>query len=48
MEIAAYLESEFAMSFDEEDMIPENFDSIAAMTDFVASRVQSVAGSQEN
>ncbi len=38
LEVVSFLESEFAIEIDDDDLIPENLDSIAAVTDFVARK----------
>lgn len=38
MELVSFLESEFGLRVDDQDLVPENLDSIAAMTAFVMRR----------
>jgi len=39
VDLIAYLEGTFAITIDEDDMIPENFDSIDAMAAYVDDKV---------
>lgn len=38
MELVSFLETEFGLRVDDQDLVPENLDSITAMTDFVMRR----------
>jgi acyl carrier protein len=38
MELVSFLESEFGLRVDDQDLVPENLDSIAAMAAFVMRR----------
>ena len=38
MELVSFLESEFGVQIDDQDLVPENLDSIAAMTAFVTRK----------
>lgn len=38
MELVSFLETEFGLRVDDQDLVPENLDSIAAMTAFVMRR----------
>ena len=42
MELVAFLESRFAITIDDRDLVPENLDSIAAISAFVTRRVPAV------
>ena len=39
MELVTFLEREFGIAIDDQDLVPENLDSIAAMTSFVARKL---------
>ena len=39
MELVTFLESEFRLSVSDQDLVPENLDSVAAMTAFVARKL---------
>ena len=39
MELVTFLEKEFGIGIDDQDLVPENLDSIAAMTSFVARKL---------
>ena len=39
MELVSFLESEFAVEISDRDLVPENLDSIAAITSFVTRKL---------
>ena len=39
MELVTFLEKEFGIGIEDQDLVPENLDSIAAMTSFVARKL---------
>lgn len=39
MEVVAFLEEQFGVEIDDEDLVPENLDSIAQLTRFVESKL---------
>ncbi|RMG67764.1 MAG: acyl carrier protein [Calditrichaeota bacterium] len=39
IELVSFIEQQFGIQVDEEDLIPENFDNIAAMTRYIADRL---------
>jgi acyl carrier protein len=41
LEIVAFLEQEFAVRIEDEDLVPENFGTIANITSFVARKLDS-------
>lgn len=47
LDVVAYLESEFGISIDDEELIPENFQSIERLTVFVAAKRKAVPEAQE-
>ena len=38
LDLVGFLEQEFEVSLEDDDLVPENFDSIAALASFVATR----------
>jgi acyl carrier protein len=40
LELVSFVESKFGISIADEDLIPSNFDSLRALTDFVENKVQ--------
>lgn len=42
MELVSFLEGEFGLQIDDQDLVPENLDSIAAMTAFVTRKTAGV------
>ena len=40
MELVTFIETEFAVTVSDKDLIPENLDSIAAITAFVARKLE--------
>ena len=38
MDLIAYLEKEFGVSIDDDELMPENFDSIDAITEFITDK----------
>jgi acyl carrier protein len=38
LELIDYIQKEFGIDIDEDDMLPENFDSINAIVEFIASK----------
>ena len=38
MELVAFVESTFGVTIEDEEIIPDNFDSIAKLTNFIASK----------
>lgn len=40
VDLIAFLEQEYGITIDEDDMVPENFDSLAAITAYVESKRQ--------
>jgi acyl carrier protein len=38
MELVTFIESEFGIQVDDSDLVPENLDSIAAITDFISRK----------
>ena len=42
MELVAFLETEFGIVVDDQDLVPENLDSIDAITSFVSRRLAEV------
>ena len=43
MELVAFLETQFGIGVDDRDLVPENLDSIDAITSFVSRRLAEVA-----
>ena len=43
MELVAFLETQFGIVVDDRDLVPENLDSIDAITSFVSRRLAAVA-----
>jgi acyl carrier protein len=41
MELVSFLESEFRVDVNDQDLVPENLDSVAAMTAFVTRKLAS-------
>lgn len=39
IDLITFLEKTYKVSIDEDDMIPENFDSIDAIVDYIGSRI---------
>ena len=39
MELVSFLESEFSLNVSDQDLVPENLDSVAAMTAFVTRKL---------
>ena len=39
MELVAFLETEFGITVDDRDLVPENLDSVSAITSFVTKRL---------
>lgn len=48
LEIVAFVEEEFDMKVEDEDLIPENFGTIAGIGTFVASKTQSLVEDEES
>lgn len=46
--LLAFLEEEYQISIDEDDMIPENFDSVNAIAAYVTDRVGATSVSQKD
>lgn len=42
LELITYLEEEFSIQVDDEELIPENLDSINKVTEFTEKKVQSI------
>ena len=45
MELVSFLETEFAVEVSDRDLVPENLDSIAAITSFVTRKLGEGSGS---
>jgi acyl carrier protein len=43
LEVVAFLESEFSITVDDMEIVPENFDSIANLTQFIETKKGSAA-----
>ncbi len=43
LDVVAFIEGEFSITLSDEDLIPENFQSLEALTSFVESRHNSVS-----
>ncbi|MDA3917545.1 MAG: acyl carrier protein [Deltaproteobacteria bacterium] len=40
LELVDYLEEKFSIQIDEDDLMPENFDSLTAINDYVSSKIK--------
>jgi len=40
LELVDYLEEKFSIQIDEDDLMPENFDSLNAINDYVSSKIK--------
>ena len=43
LELVVFLEDRFSISIDDEELVPENLDSITRLIDFVESKLQELA-----